>query len=667
MNRARRFLQRLITGTGVALVLLLAYFYRKPGIPAGQIRDAVAETLVREAKGIRDRVRFRGFDYVETRAQQGKYHLRATEALGFEENGDQIIRLKDVLFESHEGASGAGIAITAPRAEFAQLSRAIRVFEGVRIEGEGTTLNGKSFHYENMTGKFRSDGPVTAVRGSLVARADEGELQARDGVLLLKGAVRVRGRMEGARRMDLAAPAVRLGRLGELVAEGGVTIKTEESFLRCRNFLRTAELTGDRLRAQGDAQILLRPDPSRISAPLFGSADVIELSRNVAGEPARLELSSIAGRSRIDVAPDGKNGARRALAPRFEALFREGHLAELNVAVDLDASESAPPDAAAGAGLRRLTAGFARFTFQPDGRSLNVGTLDKGVLLADGTRAVLSAPRGTLRGVDDTAVFAGDPGNPARYQDEKGSLKAQALTYARRDGRIDAAGTVLADFRSEGHPDIFGTRTGDPIHSRSDALQMGLSDRKLTLTGGVQAWQKENVLRCRKLFLDGQARSLRAEGDVRAFLRRKLAAPSGAKETPGSDTINVSGDLLTHREADRLVRIEGQATVVSGNWNLKSDITDIRLGADQSIEFAEARGAVTIEDRVIHRRGSGAKATWRPQMDVVTLEGKPATGVAEKGNRLTGAVLTIRQGRSRVDVAPGEGVPSEGVFRPEGS
>jgi lipopolysaccharide export system protein LptA len=667
VNRARRITRRFIAGAGLGLLSVLAYFYRKPGMPTGQIRDAVAETLVKEAKGIRDRVRFRGFDYVETRAQQGKYHLRATEALGFEENGDQIIRLKDVLFESREGSSSAGIAITAPRAEFAQVSRAIRVFDGVRIEGEGTTLNGKSFHYENLTGKFRSDGPVTAMRGGLVARADEGELQARDGVLALKGAVRVRGRMEGARRMDLSAPAVRLGRLGELAAEGGVTIKTEESFLRSRTFTRTAELTGDRLRAEGAAQILLHPDPSRISGPLFASAQVIELSRDEAGEPARLELSSDAGRSRIDVAPDGKNGARRALAPRFEARFLEGHLAELNVAADLDASESVPPDAAPGSGLRRLTAGFARFTFQPDGRSLNVGTLEKGVVLSDGTRAVLKAPRGTLRGMDDTAVFAGDPGNPASYQDEKGSLKAQTLAYARRDGRVDAAGTVLADFRSGEHLDIFGTRSGDPIHSRSDTLQMGISDRKLTLTGGVQAWQKENVLRCRKLFLDDQARSLRAEGDVRAFLRRRLAAPAGAKGSPASETINVSGDLLTHREADRLVRIEGQATVVSGTWNLKSDITDIRLGADQSIEFAEARGAVTIEDRIIHRRGAGAKATWRPQMDVVTLEGKPATVVDEKGNRLTGAVLTIRKGHSRVDVAPGEGIPSEGVFRPEGS
>ncbi|MEO6324005.1 MAG: hypothetical protein ABIT01_12505 [Thermoanaerobaculia bacterium] len=666
MNRSRRLLRWLVVSFGVLLVVLLAYFYRKPGIPAGVIRDVVAETLVKEAKGIRDRVRFKGFDYVETRAQQGKYHLRATEALGFEENGDQIIRLKDVLFESQDGVAGPGIAITAPRAEFAQVSRAIRVFEGVRIEGEGTTLSGSSFHYENLSGKFRSDGPVTAVRGGLIARADEGELQARDGVLLLKGSVRVRGRMERARRMDLSAPTVRLGRLGELAAEGGVTIKTEESFLRSRIFVRKAEESGDRLRAEGDAIILFRPDAARLAAPLLASAEIIQLLRDAAGDPSSLELSSAASRSRIDVGPDGVNGARRALAPRVEARFVEGRLSELTVPADLDAAESCPPGAAPNSGMRSLKAGFARFTFQPDGRTLDVATLEKNVVIADGARALLTAPRGTLRGVDDTAVFAGDTGNPASYRDEKGSLKAQTLAYARKDGHIDASGTVLADFRSEGHPDLFGTKSGDPIHSRSDTLQMGLTDRKLTLTGGVQAWQKENVLRCKKLLLDDQTRSLRAEGDVKAFLRRKLAAPSPGKAAPPSDTINVSGDLLTHQEVDRLVRIEGHTTVVSGNWNLKSDITDIRLGADQSIEFAEARGSVTIEDRILHRRGAGTKATWRPQTDVVTLEGKPATVLDEKGNRLTGAVLSIRQGRSRVDVSPGEGIPSEGVFRPEG-
>lgn len=666
MNRARRTGRRLLVLAAAAFVVLLAVSYRKPGIPTDIVKDLVAETLVNEAKGIRDRVRFRGFDYVETRAQEGKYHLRATEALGFEENGDQIFRLKDVLFESQESSTPGGIAISAPRAEFAQLSKAIRVFDGVRIEGEATTLGGRSFHYEPATRVFRSDGAVTAVRGTLVARASQGELQARDGVVVLQGSVRLRGRVEGSRRMDLTAAAVRLGRSGEFLAEGGVTVKTDESFLRSRTFLRTPDGAGERLRAEGSAQLLLKPRPPRLAAPVFGTADVIELTRDEKGDPLRLELTTAAGRSRLDLAPDSTNGARRALAPRFVAQFFEGRMTEFAVPTDLDAAETPAPGGAPGSGLRRLKAGFGRFTFLPDGESLNVGTLEGGVVLSDGERAILRAPRGTLRGQDDTAVFSGDAGHPATYQDEKGNLKARTLSYARREGRIDAAGEVLADYRSERRTELFGGPAGEPLHSRSDSLQMQIAQKKLILTGSVQAWQKENVLRCRKLFLDDDSRSLRAEGDVHAFLRRKLASPS-PKTAAGSETINASGDLLTHRESDKLVRIEGNSVVVSGSWYMRSDITDIRLGPEQSIEYAEARGTVTLEDRVVHRRGAGTKATWRPQTELVTLEGKPATVVDEKGNRLTGAILTIRQGRSRVDVQPGEGVATEGVFKPEGS
>jgi hypothetical protein len=53
--------------------------------------------------------------------------------------------------------------------------------------------------------------------------------------------------------------------------------------------------------------------------------------------------------------------------------------------------------------------------------------------------------------------------------------------------------------------------------------------------------------------------------------------------------------------------------------------------------------------------------------EVVTLEGTPAAVIDERGNRMTGGMLTIRQGRSQVDVEPRTDVPSEGVFRPEGS
>src|SRR5262249_60686645 len=82
---------------------------------------------------------------------------------------------------------------------------------------------------------------------------------------------------------------------------------------------------------------------------------------------------------------------------------------------------------------------------------------------------------------------------------------------------------------------------------------------------------------------------------------------------------------------------------------------------------AEAGGSGRREARERRRRGEGTKATWRPTTDLVTLDGAPATAVDGKGNRLTGAVLTFRQGRSRVDVESSTTVGSEAVLHPEGT
>ena len=92
--------------------------------------------------------------------------------------------------------------------------------------------------------------------------------------------------------------------------------------------------------------------------------------------------------------------------------------------------------------------------------------------------------------------------------------------------------------------------------------------------------------------------------------------------------------------------------------------------ADRTLEKAEARGHVIVEDRTIHRRGEGGRAIWVPQPDVVTLigsPGKPAVALDEKGNRVTGGTLRFQKGRAQVDVETGEGNPTEVNVKPEKS
>jgi lipopolysaccharide export system protein LptA len=686
MTRGKRAAQAAIRIAAVAFLVGVAVSYRSPSTRAGAKREEIAATLASEAGGVHDRVRFRGFDRLETRAAEGRYRLRAAEALGYEEKGDRIFLLKDVVFESQEGArdppaaSGAArsMALTAPRAEFVQGSGAVRVFDGVRIEGESTVVHGASFRYDPVTRRFLSDGAVTAMRGSLAARAASGQLETRGGVLLLEGDVRVRGYDEAGRPLEMAAPSVTWTREGRLAAKGGVRLRREDSVLRGETFERAEDPAGDRVRAAGPRTLVLfLPGEGAEAAPagslgrsvlLSESSSVELLLEKNGGPPSRVDIEGgEGGDALLLVAPEARSGARKALAPRFAARLAGGKLAEITVPEALETWESGEPGGPPGSGLKSATAGFARFTFGADGRSLEVATLEKGVTYRDGTRASLTAPLGTLRGPEKTAVFAGDDAHPVDYRDAQGTLVARTVTYDRGADRVDAAGHVRAMYAGERRASLLGGTSTEPLFSESDVFRLDGPRHKLTLTGAVRAWQGENVLKGGVLVLDDAARTLHAETDVHVFFRRRQQAPGSPAPKGSIETVNASGDTLNYRESDRFAHIEGNANVVSGIWTIASDATDIRLSPEKTVEYAEARGSVRLEDRELHRRGEGKKATWRPQTDVVTLDGAPAVAIDGKGNRLTGASLTFRQGRSRVEVESSADVGSEAVLKPEGS
>jgi lipopolysaccharide export system protein LptA len=433
--------------------------------------------------------------------------------------------------------------------------------------------------------------------------------------------------------------------------------------------VREARPDGSRLKATTDAHLLVPPDRGQPPAALSIAGDVLDLQIDPRGQPAGFEASA-ASLARLDLAPSATSGARRAHAPRFLGRFENGRLAELTVPEDLHAAESAPAGGPPGSGLRTLAAGFARLTFGA-GLALDTATFEKGVSAADGTRASVRAPHATLRGRDETAVFSGEPGAPAAYRDERGTIVAKTLSWSRRDERVDAAGDVKASYAGgDRRAGLLGGEGGAPFFSESDTLRLTSRTSKILLTGSVRAWQNESVLRCGTLELDDKEKTLRAEQGVRAFFRRETTPKGKTAKTAaaaGSETVNASSDVMTHREADRFVRLEGHATITSGPWTMNADVTDIRLTETRAIEYAEARGSVVVEDRAEHRRGEGTKAIWRPVTEAVTLEGSPATALDGRGNKSTGASLTFRQGRSQVDVETGGKVPTETVLRPESS
>ncbi|HSB36312.1 MAG TPA: hypothetical protein VLH41_05510, partial [Thermoanaerobaculia bacterium] len=389
MSPGKQLARRALVAAAVVWLGTLLVLYRKPGARPADSRGGVAETLVAEAGGVRDRMRFRDFDYLETGGGSGRYRLRAAEALRFDENWERKFRLKDVEFEATPEGAARPVRLFAPRAEFVEATKAFRVFDGVEIDGEETILRGESFRYEPARRTLVSEGAVRAERGRIVVRADGGTLRTNDGVLLLDGSVRLRGRAEDGRALALDSPTVELWRGGRIVAAGdGTDLRTDAFTVRSRAFERTKEGEGDRIRAEGEAVLLLAPDPRRVPVPVFVTGDVLELVRDGQGQPTSVDASSAAGRAQIDTAPSPRLPARRSRAARFIGRFRDGRLAEIDVPAALEAWEASAPSGAAGAGLKTLESGSGRFLFAAEG-GLDVGLLRGGVSITDGSRATL--------------------------------------------------------------------------------------------------------------------------------------------------------------------------------------------------------------------------------------------------------------------------------------
>ncbi len=668
MIRRRRVARRAIAATGlVVFPLVIALSFRRPGTRTRETGGAVAETLLAEATGVRDKLRFEQFEYRESEGDREVYRLRAAEAIAFAEAGEQVFRLKDVLFLSRDPSGVRSAILTAPRAEFVQNTKAFRVFDGVRIDGEGARVTSEAFRYEPGEKLFVSEGPVRALRGALVATARSGSLGAASGVVSLREQVRLRGTDDAGRRLDLAAEGVELSRDGALAARGGVVLKSDALTLRSERLDRVAEPAGDRLEADGNVLAFVWPPEGskEPAAPVAGAGNRLELRRAPDGAPVSLTLEARPGeRSRILGAPSPEAGARRAVTRVVNVTFSAGRLSGLEAPEAIDADEAPLPGRAPG--LRTLRAGAGRVAFEDDGRTVRTAFFEGSVFAADGPRAEATAPVASFRGADRSLVLTGSPAAPATYRDARSRILGDSLSYFLADERVEASGHVRATYQGGAEAGFLGGKEASnaPTFSESDFLRAFVRERQLLLTGNVRAWQGENVLRARSLALDDAARTLRAEGDVSVVLRRRKPGLEGKGSI---ETLTATGDVLTHREDERLVRMEGKATVVSGTFVIKADVTDFHLGPDRTLESAEARGGVVLEDRALSRRGDGTRASWLPQADSISLEGSPATALDGKGNKVSGAVLTFHQGRSRIDVETRPGVPSEGVLRPEGS
>ena len=290
-GRTRRYLRRTLEFLALGgFPVLVVLSYRPSGARTLEARDEVAETLLRESQGIRDRLRFEDFDYSESEGDAEVYRLRAAEAIAFAEGADRLFRLKDVTFQSRDAASGRVAVVAAPRAEFVPATKAFRVFDGVRIDGEGVGVRSVSFNYDPVRKLLVSEGPVKALRDGLVATALEGSVETAAGVIRFRNDVRLGGVDDRGRRIALSAKEVDLRRGGGFSARGSVVLKTDELLLRGDEAEREPLDGADRLSARGSVVAVLIPrQGEKLTSPIRAEGEALELRRDATGAPGEVQ------------------------------------------------------------------------------------------------------------------------------------------------------------------------------------------------------------------------------------------------------------------------------------------------------------------------------------------------------------------------------------------
>jgi lipopolysaccharide export system protein LptA len=263
------FLRRLLLLAALGFAVFLILSVRPQGTRPQLGTVDVAETLVKEIGAVRDRMRFRDFQFEEDRGDGEGFRLRASEAIGYRETGEDYFRLKDVVVEFRgKDPRAKGLVVGAPRAEFKQSTRAMKVFDGVFVERQGLSLSALSFRYDPTKKAFTSDGRVTVVQGRMIGLADKGMLESLNGSIVLDGAVQIGGHDAGGKPISVRAGNVTILKDGSLAATNGVTVKTGEILLRSQKADRGLVAGGESIRASGNVVFFLLPEETANRATL---------------------------------------------------------------------------------------------------------------------------------------------------------------------------------------------------------------------------------------------------------------------------------------------------------------------------------------------------------------------------------------------------------------
>jgi lipopolysaccharide export system protein LptA len=475
--------------------------------------------------------------------------------------------------------------------------------------------NGRRVDYtaDNMTALFNDDGALTEVIGDKHAR--------------------VTSTQEGAR-------TVLTGDRADL--RFAVDVKQEAGKETSESSLQTVTAEGH---AEADSQPLPMP------GVLLGDTRILRSEHiQMQMKPGGQEVQEISSPTvaKLEFKPNRAGQPHRFLdASRLRVIYGESSYVDTFLAWNVQTRTDKPPQKKdekvepAYTWSDEMTA-----KFKPGSNS--IATIDQ--------RGHFRYSEGARKANSDRAFLEQDANritlnDKARVLDDNGSTNASQIVMNQATGDMDATGGVRSTHAADKNqkPGTSMLDASEPMQAQADKMLTSDSNTKVTYEGHAVLWQGANRISANSIFIDRDAQTLEAKGNVVSELVDKRGSGDTASPTAPIFTTVRAPNLVYHDDT-RIALYTGGVTLVRDRMTVTAGqmraFLNPKTGSnsnDSSLDHAFSDGDVKIAEKLADGRtrvGTSEHCEYYTKDDKVILNGgapqlvDSMKGIA-KGRQLT--------------------------------
>lgn len=597
----------------------------------------------------------------ETPADESEYTHIVTSGATFNTQTGEVWTDQPVEY-AFEGGRGSSIG-----ARYSSLDRRFTMNQDAFVErfpnsptGLRTEIRGQVLHYYEAEEHVRLEGGCSLERGSYRIGAETADVFLKEGAIREILATKATGVDRGeSREVRFTTPHLRAvyaeeGWIEQVIGEGPVRM--------------SSITTSARSTAEGDwMQLTYAAQPGE-SESLLSFVDIVGKARILSGPlqakdggERRVESEQI----HLQMRPDGEQVAYLETIQRGSILISPNTPTGSERRLDGDALriDYGPENR-----MEKLTArGAVELTDTPQSKgraqlkswseTLNAAfdpqTGELTSMTQRGGMRFVQTPRkgGGTESAYEPALGRLTLTGKARVEQPGAAVTADKIVMTETTGEMDATGKVAAQYSENGPAtDAEGLFEQDqPVFAAAEKMTSNQGRGRIVFEGGARLWQKVNRVEANRIVVDRKEKTLEADGAVRSTLR--------GQEKENEATV-VQAKSLIYREKSKTASYRGEVRLAQKSLRVRGDALDADLTSDEgegsSLKSAEATGGVEVEELDSHRKGYGDKAFYEAATEKVTLTGKPARALNERGEETRGARLTYKIDAESLLVEGGE-------------